>query len=343
MNQQIENNGQSREQGEDQKRGHGQLQPQGALAPDVAAPDAAAPPVAAPDAVAKACPESCPEGASEVFLLPAPIPGPAYRTSPAVPTVLGRLLPSVIFYLKYLWVLFRDGMIAYFGRYSPKHWIRASYDVTRALEESGLVFNIEGLDNIRRENGPFVFVANHMSTLETVALPGLIRPRVPLSFVVKKSLLSYPFLGPVLSNCQPIGVGRKNARQDLQDVLEKGAELLASGVSVFIFPQSTRSPGLDARTFNSIGVKLARRAGVAVMPVAIRSDAWPMGKLLKDFGKLEPCLPTHFCFGQPFTIQGNGKAEQARVFNFIAGKMREWNLPVIEEDPGEGRQQGPLP
>lgn len=262
---------------------------------------------------------------------PAPISESSYQSSPHLPTFFGKLLPSFIFYLKYICTVVREGVSAYSGNYNGKKWVRGSLAVIRALEESGLVFNVEGLENIRHEDGPYVFVANHMSTLETVALPCLIRPLTPLSFVVKKSLLTYPFLGPVLMNCRPIGLERKNPRQDLQVVLEKGTELLASGTSVFIFPQSTRSPGLDARTFNSIGVKLARKAGCRVIPLALRSDAWEMGKLHKEFGRLNPSLPVHFCFGESFPVQGNGKAEQARVFDFIAAKMREWNLPVITE------------
>jgi 1-acyl-sn-glycerol-3-phosphate acyltransferase len=40
-----------------------------------------------------------------------------------------------------------------------------------ALENVGVRFEITGLDNLKSFEGPAVFIANHMSTLETFVLP----------------------------------------------------------------------------------------------------------------------------------------------------------------------------
>jgi len=51
-----------------------------------------------------------------------------------------------------------------------------------------------------------------------------------------------------------------------------------SDISVLIFPQTTRDLRFDPNKFNTLGIKLAKRAKVPVIPVAVKTDAWGMGK-----------------------------------------------------------------
>jgi 1-acyl-sn-glycerol-3-phosphate acyltransferase len=122
----------------------------------------------------------------------------------------------------------------------------------------------------------------------------------------------------------PVLVGRKDPRADFRSVMEGGQERLSQGRSIIIFPQTTRSSGFDPKQFNSIGVKLAARAGVPVVPIALKTDAWGVGKLIKDFGKIYPEKTVHFCFGDPLMISGNGRVEHESIVRFIQGKLREW-------------------
>jgi peptide chain release factor 2 len=61
-------------------------------------------------------------------------------------------------------------------------------------------------------------------------------------------------------------VTRRHPREDLKQVLTEGAEHLAQGRSVLVFPQATRSTSFDPSTFNTLAVKLAARASVDVVP-----------------------------------------------------------------------------
>ena len=69
----------------------------------------------------------------------------------------------------------------------------------------------------------------------------------------------------------PIVVGRTDPRKDFETVMNGGAERLKNGISIIIFPQSTRSLDFKPEEFNSLGVKLAKKAGVQVVPVAIKN------------------------------------------------------------------------
>ena len=53
-------------------------------------------------------------------------------------------------------------------------WYNSSVDVRECLESAGVKMHFTGINNMRKVDGPVVFVSNHMSTLETVVLPSLI-------------------------------------------------------------------------------------------------------------------------------------------------------------------------
>lgn len=203
-------------------------------------------------------------------------------------------------------------------------WVHGSVWLAELFENTGGSIRVEGLQNLDKVKGPCVFIGNHMSTLETFVLPGMIRPRMPVTFVVKKTLTTMPVFGPIMRSRDPVVVGRANPREDLLAVLEEGSKRLAAGVSVIVFPQHTRSATFDAQKFNSIGVKLALRADAPVVPIALKTDAWGNGRHIKELGSIRPELPAYFRFGRPMRITGKGKAEHASICQFIQESLQQW-------------------
>jgi 1-acyl-sn-glycerol-3-phosphate acyltransferase len=248
----------------------------------------------------------------------------SYVTAPACAGRMAARFPSAFFFWTVLGIIRHDGILAGAGRYYAENWVEGSENTLRALERCGVRLHVEGLRHIDALDGPCVFIGNHMSTLETFVLPAFIQPRKEVTFVVKESLLGYPWFGPVLKSRNPIVVSRSNARRDLAAVLEGGEERLKKGVSVIVFPQSTRSAFFEPAHFNSIGIKLAKRAQVPVIPLALRTDAWGTGRLVKDFGRINPALPVRFAFGKALRVEGNGRAEHAAVCDFIAQSLQRW-------------------
>jgi 1-acyl-sn-glycerol-3-phosphate acyltransferase len=106
--------------------------------------------------------------------------------------------------------------------------------------------------------------------------------------------------------------------------MKGGMDKLRSGISVIIFPQSTRSLDFKPEEFNSLGVKLAKKAGVQVVPVAIRTDFWGNGKYIKELGPIDRHKPIHIKFGEPFSISGNGREEHQKIIDFIKSSLEEW-------------------
>ena len=240
------------------------------------------------------------------------------------PSLIGRLAPSLVFYSRIIGIVRRAYLAARKGRFDQTRLMIQSHETLRALERLGVRVTVENLDVIARLQSPCVIVANHMSTLETFVLPGLVIPYRPITFVVKKSLTEMAFFGPIIRNCDPIVVGRSNPRDDLKAMLEGGVDRLSGGTSIAVFPQTTRSAHFDPESFNSIGAKLARRAGVPLVPLALRSDAWGTGKLIRDIGPFRPNLPVHFAFGNAMEVKGNGRAEHDAAVEFIGQNLNRW-------------------
>ncbi|MDA8228090.1 MAG: lysophospholipid acyltransferase family protein [Desulfitobacterium hafniense] len=210
------------------------------------------------------------------------------------------------------------------GCYDNKAWLKSSTDIVKIIEGCGGKFHLRGLDNISSCREPVVFISNHMSTLETFVFPCLITPFMNVTFVVKDSLVKHPFFGSIMRSRNPIVVTRDNPREDFKIVMEKGKELLKKGTSVIIFPQSTRALTFEPENFNSLGIKLAKAAGVKVIPVAIKTDFWGNGKILKDLGPISRNKHIYMNFGEPFSIKGSGKEEHQFIVDFIQANLNEW-------------------
>jgi 1-acyl-sn-glycerol-3-phosphate acyltransferase len=249
----------------------------------------------------------------------------AYQTSGPSSSWLGRCCPSAVFYAKILGIVYRASKLAQKGLYDNRRWIESSLTTVRALETVGGRLDVLGLENVQRLTSPAVFIGNHMSILETFVLPCLIQPYRNVTFVVKESLITYPFFGHVMRSRDPVVVGRANPREDLKLVMEEGGKRLEANVSVVIFPQTTRSAEFDPGKFNSLGIKLARRCNVPAVPFALKTDAWGLGKRIKDFGPIRPEKTVHFHFGAPMKIRGSGKEEHAAVMEFIRTRLAEWS------------------
>ncbi len=232
------------------------------------------------------------------------------------------------FSLRYSILVIWSGIKFYYTGDPQKAVTLQALRVMRIVEKQGAHLSFEGLNRYPADQGPYVFACNHMGTLEVNALPGLIASRTPMTFVVKQRLMKLPFFGQILKRLRAIPVSRRHPGEDLMQVLDGGEKLLSEGVSVILFPEGTRQDVFSYRKFNSLAVKLALKAGVSVVPVALKTDFWGEGKWVKEFGPLYPDRPVHISFGEPIHPGGRGKAEHKQVLDFIAKHLAEWGAAV---------------
>ena len=250
-----------------------------------------------------------------------------YNTPPKTRRHIGDRLvlgTRLYFHLKILHAIHKLNKTIKQNRFSLDEWSKVSYCTMKTIEGCGGNIHISGMNYISKSD-PVVFVSNHMSTLETFLLPGIVCPKKPLVYVAKQSLIDHRFCGLIMRTIDTIPTSRSNPRQDLKTVMTKGSELLSSGNSIYCSLQANRTNDFLPETINSMGVKLAKRAGVSVIPIAVKTNFWGNGKYLKDLGPIHRNQDVFIEFGKPLTITGNGKNEQESVCDFIKGRLNEWN------------------
>lgn len=247
-----------------------------------------------------------------------------YRSDSGNISPFAGICPELTFYSRFIAIAYRASIKAKKNRYDYEAWCQSSFDVLRALESAGVCIEITGIENIKQLDTPCVVIGNHMSVLETVVLPVIILPYRKMTNIVKQSLLEYPVFKHIMRSLNPIAVNRTNPRQDLKVVLEEGMDRLKRGISIVVFPQTTRTLSFDAAKFNTLGIKLAQKAGVPVVPLALLTDAWGNGKYVKDFGKIDSSKNVRISFGEPMWIQNKGRDEHQAVIQFIDRNLRAW-------------------
>ncbi|MBC9866957.1 MAG: 1-acyl-sn-glycerol-3-phosphate acyltransferase [Opitutae bacterium] len=258
------------------------------------------------------------------FQLEFPVIIDRYRSPDASPAWFTRRFPSLAYYLKILPIVCKASILAKRGLYDDPAWCRSSFDIFKAIEGVGIQCSIRNLKAVTELSSPFIVVGNHMSTLETFLLPYLICPHQKFTYIVKESLIRYPVFKHIMISRNPIVVGRRSAKEDFVRVMKEGTKRIEAGYSLAVFPQTTRMTQFDPARFNSIGVKLAKRAGVPIIPLALKTDAWGTSKWFKDFGKVRPRLDVHMAFGNSLPITSIGREEQKAIISHIEQNLRKW-------------------
>jgi 1-acyl-sn-glycerol-3-phosphate acyltransferase len=129
-----------------------------------------------------------------------------------------------------------------------------------------------------RENlpwrGPAVIVSNHLSMIDILVLYGLYRP---FKWVSKAEIFKVPVVGWNMTLNDYVCLSRGD-RASIREMMDHCRRHLARGSPVLIFPEGTRSPDGALQVFRDGAFKLARDAGVPVIPVAIRGTRESMPK-----------------------------------------------------------------
>jgi 1-acyl-sn-glycerol-3-phosphate acyltransferase len=116
---------------------------------------------------------------------------------------------------------------------------------------------------------PMVIVANHPTLIDVTAILSVWSG---VCVVAKRSWFRNPVIGPLLFLCGHIESGAQTPEGEGNSVLDGGAQRLAEGHSVLLFPEGTRSPAEGLHRFRSGAFHLAYRAKVPVMPVLITAE-----------------------------------------------------------------------
>ncbi|MEH8019802.1 1-acylglycerol-3-phosphate O-acyltransferase [Rheinheimera metallidurans] len=155
----------------------------------------------------------------------------------------------------------------------------------------GKVSWIFGLEvEVRRHNGEFigqpcVFIANHQNNLDLFTISGAVEPRTVT--IGKKSLKFIPFFGQLYWLSGNILIDRQNKNRALGTMLGAAERIGRDNISVWMFPEGTRSYGRGLLPFKMGAFHIALEANVPVVPVCMSSthekiklNRWNNGKVI---------------------------------------------------------------
>src|SRR5687767_10157673 len=129
------------------------------------------------------------------------------------------------------------------------------------LALGGVAIRVHGLDRLDRRR-PYLFVVDHQSNVD---IPVLIQslPGFQLRWIAKKELLRVPFFGWAMWAGKHIAVDRVESAGALRS-LKIAARRMASGISVVVFPEGTRSLDGGLLPFKRGGFLLAVKTNAPV-------------------------------------------------------------------------------
>ena len=81
---------------------------------------------------------------------------------------------------------------------------------------------------------------------------------------------------------------------------------------------------LIPENFNTIGIKLAKSAGVPVLPLALKTDFTRVGKVVRDMGPICPEHEVWFEFAPAIEVEGNGHEQHRQIVEFIKSRVDAW-------------------
>ena len=143
--------------------------------------------------------------------------------------------------------------------------------------------SISGTELIPKDTR-YLMVSNHRSLADPVVMVNKM-PKEEITFVSKPGNLKIPIIGKVMHKCGCLPLDRENNREALKTVKAATEYINKDYCSVVIYPEGTRSKQEGMLPFHAGSFKIAQRADVPVVVVALRNT----DKVIHNF----PLTKTH--------------------------------------------------
>lgn len=212
------------------------------------------------------------------------------------------------------------GIAYYLGHFSKEKQDKAAMNVLKGyakglLKISGSKISVMGEDNIPNDT-PVLYVANHKGMFDVFLTYSMITK--PTGFIGKKEMGKIPLASRWfrLSNC--MFLDRDNPRQGLEVILS-AIEKIKNGYSVFVFPEGTRNHKDTLLPFKEGCMKIAKKTGCPVVPVAI---AHTDDILERNFPQVCPA-DIIVKYGKPVLIENLSEEEQKKPGAYFRKLIQE--------------------
>jgi 1-acyl-sn-glycerol-3-phosphate acyltransferase len=175
---------------------------------------------------------------------------------------------------------------------------RARWFGRRVIELLDIRLDARGAERVPLGRA-YVYMSNHQSHLDIPILYATL-PSPTIRMLGKTELFKIPVWGQSLRAAEFVEVDRSNHVRAVRSI-QRAAELIRDGVSIWIAPEGTRSRDGRIGALKKGGFHLAKDTHTPIVPVAIRGtiDVLPRGTRVMNTGK-----SVDVTIGAPIAVDG---------------------------------------
>ncbi|HEY6424162.1 MAG TPA: lysophospholipid acyltransferase family protein [Pseudonocardiaceae bacterium] len=180
-----------------------------------------------------------------------------------------------------------------------------------------LRFDVAGQEHIPATGGAVV-VMNHTGYLDfaLAGIPFWTEHRRLVRFMAKQEVFASRVTGPLMRAMQHIPVDRAAGATAFRTAVE----VLRAGELVGVFPEATISRSFCLKEFKSGATRMARSAGVPIVPITLWGSQRVWTKDRKPTIRAARHVPISITIGEPFQ-PGRGAGADTRLVDVMSGLL----------------------
>jgi 1-acyl-sn-glycerol-3-phosphate acyltransferase len=179
---------------------------------------------------------------------------------PRRPSFLNYLHSAVAIPLIYLYTAVMATLSLILSLHDPdgrkQHWCASTV---------GVGVRVHGLENLSAGES-YVFLSTHQSYMDIPVMLGYLPAQ--LRIAAKREVFQIPFLGWHMQRGGHISINRSST-QEAVETLRRASQEIRPGISVFLYPEGTRTRDGSLLPFKKGGFKFALQTRLPIIPVTI--------------------------------------------------------------------------
>lgn len=183
---------------------------------------------------------------------------------------------------------------------------------------SGCKLTVIGEEHVPKDE-TVLYIGNHRSFFDVVITyarcPGL------TGYLAKKEIEKVPFLSTWMRYLYCLFLDRKDIKQGLKTILT-AIDHVKQGISIFIFPEGTRSTGADQAEllpFHEGSFKVATKTDCLIVPVALTNTS----QILEDHFPFIKSTQVTLEYGKPFRPSELSKEDRKIIGSYTRDIIQE--------------------
>lgn len=168
---------------------------------------------------------------------------------------------------------------------NPKHTFWVSRWFCKTTPILGIQLEMR-LPEDHYQRAPSIYIGNHQNNFDLFTLSNAVVPGVVT--VGKKSLVWVPLFGLIYWLSGNVLIDRGNRKKAMGTIAQIAKQIREKGLSIWMFPEGTRSRGRGMLPFKTGAFHAAMEAGVQVVPVVCSStngfslNRWNNGRVIVE-------------------------------------------------------------